>query len=52
MSFGVRVFCFCVAFGETVPYTGTLNRGRNDSEAFSSALGALWVALGESTQSG
>lgn len=34
--------------GETVPYAGTLNRGRNDSEAFSSALGALWVALGES----
>ncbi|OQE15068.1 hypothetical protein PENFLA_c034G04575 [Penicillium flavigenum] len=34
--------------GETVPYTGTLNRGRNDSEAFSSALGALWISLGES----
>ncbi|OQE05273.1 hypothetical protein PENVUL_c026G08771 [Penicillium vulpinum] len=34
--------------GQTLPYTGTLNRGKNDSEALSSALGALWVALGES----
>lgn len=34
--------------GQILPYTGTLNRGKNDSEAFSSTLGALWVALGES----
>ncbi|KAJ5823786.1 Acyl transferase/acyl hydrolase/lysophospholipase [Penicillium robsamsonii] len=34
--------------GQTLPYTGTLNRGKNDTEAFSSALGALWIALGES----
>ncbi|OQD60396.1 hypothetical protein PENPOL_c024G00628 [Penicillium polonicum] len=34
--------------GQTLPYTGTLNRGKNDSEAFSSTLGALWIALGES----
>ncbi|KAJ5503746.1 Acyl transferase/acyl hydrolase/lysophospholipase [Penicillium fimorum] len=34
--------------GQTLPYTGTLNRGRNDTEAFSSALGTLWIALGES----
>ncbi|KAI2734306.1 hypothetical protein DTO013E5_10055 [Penicillium roqueforti] len=33
--------------GQTLPYTGTLNRGKKDSEAFSSALGALWIALGE-----
>ncbi|KGO44322.1 Acyl transferase/acyl hydrolase/lysophospholipase [Penicillium expansum] len=34
--------------GQTLPYTGTLSRGKNDSEALSSALGALWIALGES----
>ncbi|KAJ6080912.1 hypothetical protein N7499_005786 [Penicillium canescens] len=34
--------------GESLPYTGTLNRGKNDREAFASALGALWVSLGES----
>ncbi|KAF7519344.1 hypothetical protein PCG10_010100 [Penicillium crustosum] len=34
--------------GQVLPYTGTLNRGKNDSEAFSSTLGALWIALGES----
>ncbi|OQD84967.1 hypothetical protein PENANT_c011G03847 [Penicillium antarcticum] len=34
--------------GQTLPYTGTLNRGKNDREAFASALGALWVSLGES----
>ncbi|KGO64902.1 Acyl transferase/acyl hydrolase/lysophospholipase [Penicillium italicum] len=34
--------------GQTLPYTGTLNRGKNDSEALSSTLGALWVALGDS----
>lgn len=33
--------------GETLPYTGTLNRGKNDCEAFASTLGALWVSLGE-----
>lgn len=33
--------------GQTLPYTGTLNRGKNDREAFSSTLGALWIALGE-----
>ncbi|CAG7931952.1 unnamed protein product [Penicillium olsonii] len=33
--------------GKTPPYTGTLNRGKNDLEAFSSALGAIWIALGE-----
>lgn len=34
--------------GQTLPYTGTLNRGKNDREAFSSTLGALWIALGDS----
>jgi hybrid polyketide synthase/nonribosomal peptide synthetase ACE1 len=34
--------------GQSLPYTGTLNRGKNDREAFASALGALWVSLGES----
>ncbi|KAJ5747124.1 uncharacterized protein N7511_008820 [Penicillium nucicola] len=34
--------------GQALPYTGTLNRGKNDREAFASALGALWVSLGES----
>lgn len=33
--------------GNTLPYTGTLSRGKNDCEAFASALGALWVSLGE-----
>lgn len=33
--------------GQAIPYTGTLNRGKNDSEALSSALGAVWTALGE-----
>lgn len=33
--------------GQTLPYTGTLNRGKNSNEALSSALGALWIALGE-----
>jgi hybrid polyketide synthase/nonribosomal peptide synthetase ACE1 len=33
--------------GQTLPYVGTLNRGKNDKEAFSSALGSLWVALGD-----
>ncbi|KAJ5327638.1 Acyl transferase/acyl hydrolase/lysophospholipase [Penicillium brevicompactum] len=33
--------------GQTLPYTGTLKRGKNDREAFSSTLGALWIALGE-----
>ncbi|CAG8923339.1 unnamed protein product [Penicillium salamii] len=33
--------------GKTLPYTGTLNRGKNDVESFSSALGALWIALGD-----
>ncbi|QQK39474.1 Hybrid NRPS/PKS enzyme, putative [Penicillium digitatum] len=33
--------------GQTLAYTGTLNRGKNANEALSSALGALWIALGE-----
>lgn len=33
--------------GSTLPYTGTLNRGKNSKESFASALGALWVSLGE-----
>ncbi|KAJ5142438.1 Acyl transferase/acyl hydrolase/lysophospholipase [Penicillium bovifimosum] len=33
--------------GQALPYTGTLNRGKNDTEAVSSALGGLWIALGE-----
>ena len=33
--------------GQTLPYSGTLNRGINDREVFSSALGSLWVALGD-----
>jgi Polyketide synthase modules and related proteins len=32
--------------GQTLPYTGTLNRGKNDSEAFSSTLGALVDCVG------
>jgi hybrid polyketide synthase/nonribosomal peptide synthetase ACE1 len=34
--------------GQTLPYAGTLNRGKNDREIFSSALGSSWVALGSS----
>ncbi|KAJ5788789.1 hypothetical protein N7457_003779 [Penicillium paradoxum] len=34
--------------GQTLPYTGTLSRGKIDSEAFASALGTVWTALGES----
>ncbi|KAJ5543625.1 Acyl transferase/acyl hydrolase/lysophospholipase [Penicillium sp. DV-2018c] len=33
--------------GQILPYTGTLNRGKSDTEAFSAALGGLWIALGE-----
>jgi hybrid polyketide synthase/nonribosomal peptide synthetase ACE1 len=33
--------------GQILPYTGTLNRGKNDTEALSSALGAFWIVLGE-----
>ena len=33
--------------GNKLPYSGTLIRGRNDAESFASALGALWVSLGE-----
>lgn len=33
--------------GTTLPYTGTLNRGKNSREAFASALGNLWASLGE-----
>lgn len=33
--------------GTTLPYTGTLNRGKNSREAFASALGSIWVSLGE-----
>ncbi|KAJ5084947.1 hypothetical protein NUU61_009526 [Penicillium alfredii] len=33
--------------GNTLPYSGTLNRGKNDREAFASALGSLWISLGE-----
>ncbi|KAJ5156353.1 hypothetical protein N7492_009156 [Penicillium capsulatum] len=33
--------------GATLPYTGTLSRGKNSREAFASALGNLWISLGE-----
>lgn len=33
--------------GSTLAYSGTLSRGKNDRESFASALGALWVSLGE-----
>ncbi|KAJ6095419.1 Acyl transferase/acyl hydrolase/lysophospholipase [Penicillium sp. IBT 16267x] len=33
--------------GNELPYTGTCNRGKDSREAFVSALGALWVSLGE-----
>jgi len=33
--------------GSMLPYSGTLTRGKNDTEFFASALGALWVSLGE-----
>lgn len=34
--------------GNELPYTGTCNRGKDSREAFASALGAIWVVLGES----
>lgn len=33
--------------GSTLPYSGTLTRSKNDRESFASALGSLWVSLGE-----
>lgn len=33
--------------GNELPYTGTCNRGKDSRKAFSSALGALWMFLGE-----
>ncbi|KAJ5784606.1 Acyl transferase/acyl hydrolase/lysophospholipase [Penicillium pulvis] len=33
--------------GNEVPYTGTCNRGKDSREAFASALGAIWISLGE-----
>ncbi|KAJ5605419.1 hypothetical protein N7510_008200 [Penicillium lagena] len=34
--------------GNTIPYSGTLSRNKNDCEMFASSLGSLWVSLGES----
>ncbi|KAJ5758973.1 hypothetical protein N7520_006129 [Penicillium odoratum] len=33
--------------GSELPYTGTFNRGKDSREAFSSALGAIWISMGE-----
>ncbi|KAL5355551.1 hypothetical protein BJX96DRAFT_170776 [Aspergillus floccosus] len=34
-------------FEESIPYTGVLSRGKDDIEAFSSALGYMWTTFGE-----
>lgn len=34
--------------GKTINYGGTLNRGKNDVESFSDALGFIWTSLGAS----
>lgn len=33
--------------GNTLPYSGTLNRGKSATGSFASTLGALWTSLGE-----
>ncbi|KAJ5671462.1 Acyl transferase/acyl hydrolase/lysophospholipase [Penicillium longicatenatum] len=33
--------------GNEIPYTGTCNRGKDSREALASALGTLWISLGE-----
>lgn len=33
------------AVGDAIPYTGTLNRGAEDDEAFASTLGYIWANL-------
>jgi hybrid polyketide synthase/nonribosomal peptide synthetase ACE1 len=33
--------------GKILPYSGVLSRGKGDAESFASALGALWVSLGQ-----
>ncbi|KAJ5815771.1 hypothetical protein N7474_007548 [Penicillium riverlandense] len=33
--------------GNTIPYSGTLSRNKNDREVFTSSLGSLWATLGE-----
>ncbi|KAJ5311844.1 hypothetical protein N7476_007704 [Penicillium atrosanguineum] len=33
--------------GNMPPYSGMLSRGKSDIETFASALGALWISLGE-----
>lgn len=35
-------------FGEKLPYSGCLNRGKNSIQAFSDGLGAIWSSLGPS----
>ncbi|TLS21198.1 uncharacterized protein PpBr36_10632 [Pyricularia pennisetigena] len=35
------------AMGASLPYTGTLSRGKDDVDAFAEALGALWQNLGQ-----
>lgn len=34
--------------GKSIPYSGTLNRGKHDVESFSDALGFVWTSLGNS----
>ncbi|KAJ5247638.1 hypothetical protein N7468_002621 [Penicillium chermesinum] len=33
--------------GRSIPYSGTLSRGKNSREAFASALGDIWASIGE-----
>ena len=33
--------------GQSIPYTGTLSRGKDSIQAFSTALGYVWESLGE-----
>lgn len=33
--------------GNILPYSGMLSRGKSDTQSFASALGALWVSLGQ-----
>ncbi|KAL9130700.1 MAG: hypothetical protein Q9217_001179 [Psora testacea] len=34
--------------GDSIPYSGLLNRGKNDIEALSAALGFVWIHFGKS----
>lgn len=36
------------ALGDTIPYTGLLNRGINDIEAFANGLGNIWASISKS----